>query len=697
MRSIMNRGLSLLCALILMLSMVSVGAMSASAEAVVPRAVQRQWETQWQSVYYGGRSLYDTGCGIFAIVNAVGYVTGNEMSVTEVAQWAYDIKAFNYSTGGTIRAMLYPYLEDKYGEEYGFTVDHNNGEGYWQSASSTLLKNHLLGGGVAIGHVYGHFIAVVGYDSSTNMFHVYDSAPSSSRGTINGNGDAWVTESWFTTSTKLTLDWFVLVTGTGDPINLDYGEDRTGTSADKLGTYQLNSSAPSSDPLNVRTGAGTSYDIVTTVQEGDIVNVSELSGTWGKLTTESGTEGWASITNYADYIGVDALASAKALAWGDITSSVDEEGRLTLTNNSTDQSAVDFQLPLSIGTKTTPYFVTQIVPNSGNGYYFGLTQNGSAYFMMRDCNSGDELVNESTAPYMTETETLSICIKDWWKPADGYRIDTVRMYIAPSSSITINYMYFAASSGVVTDTTYNLERGSGATALNETLMTPDTLAIVDRTKAGSYTYNDGKLTVVSEEDSGYEVMFTVNKAFKPEELHRWLYSVDASVRYDIELVLTTSEGDRAVSLVSDFWPDVCTAPDGNYIPAATQSAGLDLRNVFVYNSLMPADGVSTIKTVTVKAGGKGTVTVNSIQIANNDVLVAYNDGISKSDSSPDAISGLRGDVNNDGVVNTADARLVLMYTVSIATFTETEAAAADYNGDGTITTADAREILMSLS
>lgn len=700
MKQIMKTTVSLACVLAMLLSILCVAPMSASAvsySGAEPRPVQRQWDAEWKNYSIGGRTMYDTGCGIFAIVNAVGYATGNTMDVMEVARWAYSIKAFNYSTGGTTRAMLYPYLEAKYGEQYGFTVDCNGTEGYWAGASSTLLKNHLQNGGTVIGHVKGHFIAVVEYDSSTSKFRIFDSAPSSSRGTAStgeyGYGDVWVTQSWFSSSAKLTLDWFCLVTPTGTVINDGAGSVST---AEKIGTWQLNSKAPSSDPLNVREGASTSYGIIGTVQEGDIVYNSQLSGNWGKIKKMDGSlEGWASIANYADYIGIDVLGGTPALAWGDVSTSIDEYGQRTITNHSTtDYLGYDFYMPIYIGTDTTPYMSLQITPNYGQGYYFGLTQNGSGYFMMRDCTSGDELVNAATAPYMTEQETLEIDLRDWWKPAEGYRIDTVRIYVAPSSSITVNYFYFAAQSGKVKDTTYNLVRQS-TPVINENLMDPNTLSIVDRTKTGSYVYDNGKLTVTSDSDAGYEVSFAINKTYTPAETANWLFDLVATTGFDIQIVATTADGDRTFGLVADFWPGLCDTLDNGYLPAETYYGVCDIYSCYTYNDVVPADGISTIKEVKVLVSGQGSVTVDALQIANTTDIVNYADGVCKTDSSA-AGTVLKGDINADGSVTTADARMLLQYSVGGIDLTDEQKAAADYDEDSALSTADARKMLKML-
>ncbi len=213
--NLIKRMSSLLLVAVMLVSIFAASAVPASAAAFT---IQRQWDSKWKSVYVGGRTLYDTACGIFSIVNAVGYLTGDAPDVLSVAQWANSIGAFNTSSfGGTDRSVLYPRIQAKYGTTYGFSCDVGSGSGYWSGSSSTTLKNHLANGGVAIGHVPGHFIAIVGYDPNTNYFHVYDSAPSSSRGTATygdtGLGDCWVTQSRLATG-QLKLDWFCLLSST---------------------------------------------------------------------------------------------------------------------------------------------------------------------------------------------------------------------------------------------------------------------------------------------------------------------------------------------------------------------------------------------------------------------------------------------------------------------------------------------------
>jgi len=666
----------------------AVPALFASAATVIPRAVQIQWRDEWKDDYYGTTyrgNLYDTGCGIFSTVNAVGYLTGNEMSITEVAQFAYDSKALNYYAGGVDRTILYPKIEAQFGEDYGFKVINT---GTWSKVDDTL-KNHLLGGGVAIGHVYGHFIAVVGYNATTKQFHIYDSAPSTARGT--GNGDAWVTEAWLTTSTYLTLDWYCLLTRTGTVINRDYGEtgDTTsGTTAAKLGTYRINTAT-----LNVRAGASTSYDIVTTVKQDTLVKVTELADNgWGKFVAPDGVEGWANVTYYGEYVGVDGLAY-ETVSMNDVVKvSRGTNGSLSLINDAGGMGIVDLMLPHKLGTLTTPHMNIEVVPVSGNGFYFGLTQYASGYFMMRDCQSGDQLVNELSAPYMTNMETLDIDLSVWWDTTDTYQVDMVRFYIAPRSTVRINYCYFTAEANRVNDTSYNLVKGNP----NVTLMKPDTLAIVGDTKKGSYRYDRGTLTVTADTAEGFDVVFNVNETVNVNTLKKLLLDVNTAVPFNVTLELTHANGDGVLTLADDYYTSFTdTFPSSGYLPAYTGTAALDFYSYYNYNGVLPADGMSVVKAVKISLGGKGSATFHAIQLSSTDQLTDMTDDITKSDSC-EGKTVVNGDVNGDGVVSTVDARMIITHLIGGVKLSDEELAVADHDGNGAVNTTDVRSILSSV-
>ncbi|MCQ2354581.1 MAG: SH3 domain-containing protein [Clostridia bacterium] len=67
-----------------------------------------------------------------------------------------------------------------------------------------------------------------------------------------------------------------------------------------LGKYKI-----TADSLNIRKGAGTSYDIIGTLKEGASVEILEISGSWGRIFY-NGDTGWISV-NYAEKIGESSL------------------------------------------------------------------------------------------------------------------------------------------------------------------------------------------------------------------------------------------------------------------------------------------------------------------------------------------------------------------------------------------------------
>ena len=208
----MKKALSFVLAVALVAMIIPFSAAKAETNDKDYSSCMIQHENRWLKYSFNGGTLPATGCGIFALVNCVGYLTGRTMDVVEVATWAHNIGAFNvYGADGTYCLELYPKVEGKYGEQYGITVDcGTDGNGYWEDSSSSRLKNHVSNGGVAIAHVPGHFIAIVDYDATTDKYHVYDSSPSPKRGTNVNNGDLWVSAVNLSLNV-FRLDWFCLI------------------------------------------------------------------------------------------------------------------------------------------------------------------------------------------------------------------------------------------------------------------------------------------------------------------------------------------------------------------------------------------------------------------------------------------------------------------------------------------------------
>ncbi len=512
------------------------------------------------------------------------------------------------------------------------------------------------------------------------------------------------------------------------------GANSNSTTADPLGTYTVTPS----DGLNVRTSTDTSSsaNIITAMAQGEVFEVTELvSGNWAKIKTKDGVEGYAAALSNGKYIGVDAQAYNITSNSDGIKYSYDADGSLVMTNTLDSQGQVDMFTPFDIGTRTTPYFSLQIVPKSGDGYYFGLTQTGSGYWMMRDCTSSDQLVVADTAPYMTSMETLEINLLDWWKPEGGQRINQVRFYIAPNSAIKLNYCYFAANANTVTDMRYNMHIRSD----NVTLLQPDKMAIGDYSKPGSYKYSDGMLKMTADTDAGFDVVFNLNETFDVNSLTRLLVGIDADTAFNITLYVTHANGEGTLSLCSDYCYDfVAEFPADGYIPGPFEGTrGLSLYGYYSYNNIIPADGMSTITKMVVSLKGAGTSYFNSVQIAANDRIMVFSDNVITSDSCngtttskvvldseiytvadgvasavvpattvdsflANVSSSYTVTVYQNDAVLAGDTRLATGCVVKVTSGTDVVstfevAVRGDVNGDGLMSTSDARMILLSIS
>ncbi len=276
----------LLCSIMILSLVVTFIPQAPKADALYENwQIVIQNQAKWDNYVYGTGTLRATGCGIFSLVNAVGYLTGNAMDVPTVAQWAYNIGGYNKGgADGTYRYELYPYVTAKYGEQFGFTIDTNGTQGWWANVKSSVLINHLNSGGTAIAHVPGHFIAIVDYNASNNTYHVLDSYPTTARGSY--PGDVWLSASHLTTVAKMTVDWFCLVS-------------EAQTNKVKAPTVTVNSVVAHNAALPVSWAAvenATSYTYKAEVYKGEI---SATTAT----TVASGTVSGTSVTIPAQAAG----------------------------------------------------------------------------------------------------------------------------------------------------------------------------------------------------------------------------------------------------------------------------------------------------------------------------------------------------------------------------------------------------------
>ena len=161
----------------------------------------------WSSFVIGGSSIATSGCGLLSLTNAVNYLTGNFIEPTNLAKYAYSIDAYNGSIGGgTARWVLYNQLQ-AYEKKYGFKVTSAGRDG---TITRPDVKAHLKKGGTVIAHVYGHFIAIVGYNEVNNTYCVYDCAANASKRYSYPYG-TWLSEDILKNSKYMSVDWYCLL------------------------------------------------------------------------------------------------------------------------------------------------------------------------------------------------------------------------------------------------------------------------------------------------------------------------------------------------------------------------------------------------------------------------------------------------------------------------------------------------------
>ena len=175
---------------------------------VVNAAEGRAFDQQdyyWSDFWHGGGNLRNCGCGIFSFANAIYALNGKYVDVDKVATWAHSIGAYNpgNSDDGTYQWKMYANIEDRFGGEYNFkVVDYHDGNVY-----NNDIRTHLANGGVAVANVYNHFIALTGYDTTNEYYHVIESWVGGGRGLA---ADSWVSSGKLSEG-NTNVFWFVLL------------------------------------------------------------------------------------------------------------------------------------------------------------------------------------------------------------------------------------------------------------------------------------------------------------------------------------------------------------------------------------------------------------------------------------------------------------------------------------------------------
>lgn len=275
-----------------------------ASKAEADGSVLLQYDSQWGSYPYGDGTLADSGCGAFAIINAVRYLTGNTIDIYEISDWA---SANEYIWGVGSSFSIAPDAASKFGSTYGFQLDTHIGfssyvgssypgtaEAY-DSAWNTLVSK-LSQGEVAVGLVENHFIAIVDYDSSTDRVLVYDPGAGSKRQTTSsGNWKSYDDLNYWSSSGSSYLKLrayltFYFATGVSSPASTETTPAFSGSS-DASGKYIVNTGG---GELNMRGYATTSSAILAQIPNGTEIEVIEADGSWAAVVY-NGVSGYCSM------------------------------------------------------------------------------------------------------------------------------------------------------------------------------------------------------------------------------------------------------------------------------------------------------------------------------------------------------------------------------------------------------------------
>lgn len=188
--------------------------------------------------------------------------------------------------------------------------------------------------------------------------------------------------------------------------------------------------------------------------------------------------------------------------------------------------------------------------------------------------------------------------------------------------------------------------------------------------------------------------------------------VELADKYDVDLVLTGNDGvyyrtdamsgssvtdSPTVSLSyynnANIYYKTITAPSGTVYSALASSGAYayDSHEINNVSKLFEQSGKNLNPSIPMFTGVE---IVGDVLYLTSYTLDAKTSTITKVDSlSIKKSSDASGDVNYDGNVTAADARLVLRASAGLELFTQSQQKIADVNGDGNITAADARLIL----
>ncbi|MBQ6570133.1 MAG: SH3 domain-containing protein [Clostridia bacterium] len=217
--------------------------------------------------------------------------------------------------------------------------------------------------------------------------------------------------------------------------------------------------------LNMRSGAGTSYSVVTTLSKGAVVTILGTSGSWYKIQTSAGKTGYVS-TQYITVNNTTAATTTPKTTTTTKTTTTAVTSQNGYVNTSTLNMRSGAGTNYAVVSKLTQGTVVTFLGTSGSWYKIKTSDGKTGYV------SSQYVTVKSAAPGTTTTTT-------------------------PKTTTTTTA---AAKTGVVNTSTLNMRRGAGTSYSVVTKISKGTVVTILGTSGSWYKVklSDGKTGYVSQ-------------------------------------------------------------------------------------------------------------------------------------------------------------------------------------------------------
>lgn len=253
-----------------------------------------QADSRWANVMYssiGDRSqtMKSSACGPTSAAIIVSSSKGTILPTTMASLFVDN--GYRTSNNGTAWAA-FPFVADYFNfNEYHTTSDFDTMINYLKQKNDNGSSKYYVVASCASGLFTsgGHYIVLVGDNNGT--ITVYDpylytgkfttASRRAAGATVSGNS-VFVSESSFKRYANYRNFWiFSNDSGSG---NINENSNSSSATSVNYTRYV----ATKSSNLNVRSGAGTNYSIITSLKKGTAVNVTKVKGEWSYITNPAG-------------------------------------------------------------------------------------------------------------------------------------------------------------------------------------------------------------------------------------------------------------------------------------------------------------------------------------------------------------------------------------------------------------------------